>query len=363
MSSMIGRRLLLAGSLLLWICATGYAQAPPTQRTLIIGTKQAPPFAMKGPDGKWTGISIELWQQMAAQLNVKYQFKEMDLEHLLAGVTNGSLDAAVAAISVTSDRERVMDFTHPFYHTGLGIAVAAGNGTPWLAVLRRVLSWQFLAVIGLLALVLLGAGFFVWLFERRKNPEQFGGKPWEGIGAGFWWSAVTMTTVGYGDKAPRTLGGRLVALIWMFAAIIIISSFTAAITSALTVGQLGSSIHGPGDLPDVRVAGVASSTGELYLKRKHISYQSYPDAANALKALANGRVDAVVYDAPILQYLARENYPGEIAILPHKFVQQDYAIAVPQGSPLREQFDRVLESDIRSPQWQELIYRYLGEDD
>jgi len=348
---------------LLGSCLAAPAQTPTSPPTLIVGTKEAPPFAMKDADGKWSGISIELWQDLAAQLNLKYQFKEMDLEQLLAGVTNGSLNAAVAAISVTSDRERVMDFTHPFFTTGLGIAVSARSSTPWFSAIRRVLSWQFLAVIGLLGLVLLAVGFLVWLFERRGNDEHFGGKAWEGIGSGFWWSAVTMTTVGYGDKAPRTLGGRIVGLVWMFAAIIIISSFTAAITSALTVSQLGSSIHGPGDLPDVRVAGVDSSTGEAYLKREHITYQNYPGALAALKALENGEVDAVVYDAPILQYLAKENFPGRITILPRKFIRQDYAIAVPQGSPLREQLDRVLEAEIRSPRWQELIYTYLGEDE
>lgn len=172
-----------------------------------------------------------------------------------------------------------------------------------------------------------------------------------------------MTTVGYGDKAPRTLGGRVVGLIWMFVAIIIISSFTAAITSALTVNQLGSSIHGPKDLPEVRVATVASSTGETYLQRQHIIYKAYPDATSALTALAEGQVDAVVYDAPILQYLIRQNFHGRIVVLPHTFVRQDYAIAVPQGSPLREKLNVVLETETRSAHWQELIYSYLGEED
>ena len=363
MRNMMGRKLLLAGCLLFGICAAGQAQTSSPQRPLIVGTKEAPPFAMKGPDGKWTGISIELWENLAAKLDWKYQFREMSLKQLLAGLTNNTLDAAVAAISVTSDRERVMDFTHPFYHTGLGIAVAGHRGAAWLTVLRRVLSWQFFAVVGLLALVLLGVGLLVWLFERRGNAEHFGGRPLHGIGSAFWWSAVTMTTVGYGDKAPRTFGGRLIALIWMFTAIIIISSFTAAITSTLTVSQLGSPIRGPGDLPGARVGGVAGSTGELYLRRRHIACRNYPTAADALQALADGQVDAVVYDAPILQYLARQNYPGVITVLPRKFMPQDYAIAVPQGSPMREQLDRVLESEIRSPQWQELISRYLGDDD
>jgi polar amino acid transport system substrate-binding protein len=363
---MFGRKLSTIFSAVLLLCWTGLpaqAQTPDVPSTLIIGTKETPPFAMKGPDGKWTGISIDLWRDMAARLKLNYTFKEMDLDHLLAGVTNGTINAAVAAISVTADREEVLDFTQPYFTTGLGIAVSEKSTAPWLGVLRRLVSWQFLAVVSLLALVLLVAGFLMWLFERRGNAEQFGGKPLEGIGSGFWWSAVTMTTVGYGDKAPRTLGGRIVGLIWMFVAIIIISSFTAAITSALTVNQMGSSIHGPKDLPEVRVATVPGTTGEAYLQHQHIVYKTCPDALAALTALSEGQVDAVVYDAPILQYLTREHFHGRIEVLPHTFIRQDYAIALPQGSPLREKLNLVLEAEIRSPRWQELVARYLGEEE
>lgn len=363
MCGMIGRTILPVMGLLFLLSLDGHAQPSAEHTPLIIGTKEAPPFAMKGPDGKWRGIGIDLWQDMAARLNLNYTFKEMTLDELLAGVTNGTLDAAVAAISVTSSREKAMDFTQPFYTTGLGIAVAPHNTAPWLGVLKRLLSWQFLTVIGLLTLLLLIVGFLVWLFERRGNADQFGGRAWEGIGSGFWWSAVTMTTVGYGDKAPRTLGGRIIGLVWMFAAIIIISSFTAAITSALTIGQLGSSIHGPADLPGVRVAGVANSTAGSYLKHQHVPFRAYPDAATALKALAEGQEDAVVYDAPILQYLAKEHFLGRIVVLPHTFMRQDYAIVLPQGSRLREPLDQALESEIHSPAWQDLLYRYLGESD
>lgn len=362
--AMFGRSIpaaLAVGLLWFWVCPA--AQAQTDRPMLIIGTKVTPPFVMKGPDGKWTGISIDLWQDMAARLKLNYTFKEMDLEHLLSGITNGTLNAAVAAISVTAEREEYLDFTQPFYTTGLGIAVSEKRQAPWLGVVRRLVSWQFLAVVGLLGLVLLVTGFLMWLLERRGNPEQFGGKALQGIGSGLWWSAVTMTTVGYGDKAPRTVGGRIVGLVWMFVAIVIISSFTAAVTSALTVNQLGSSIRGPKDLAEVRVATVAGTTGEAYLQRQHIVYKSCPDALSALTALADGHVDAVVYDAPILQYLTRENFHGRIAVLPHTFVRQDYAIALPQNSPLRERLNLALESEIRSPRWQELVSRYLGDQD
>ncbi len=244
-----------------------YAQEQPLpSSTLVVGTKDAAPFAMKTSEGTWSGISIYLWRRIAADLHLTYEFRELDLKGLLDGVSNGSLDVAVAALSLTPEREKTFDFTHPYYTTGLGIAVASKQRSPWLAVLRRFLSHSFLKVVAALALLLLVVGGIVWWFERKRNPKEFGGSAAKGVGSGFWWSAVTMTAVGYGDKVPVTLGGRIAATIWMFASVVIISSFIAAITSALTVSQLESPVQGPTDLPKVRVGAVANTTGESYLQ-------------------------------------------------------------------------------------------------
>ena len=233
-------------------------------RTLVVGTKEAPPFAFKRPDGSWTGISVELWRAIAAELGYRYEWKETDLEGLVDGVRSGRFDAAVAALTITPDREAELDFTHPFHVSGLAIAVRGRQGTAWLAVAEQFLSLAFLKLVLALAGLLLVVATLVWLLERRRNPEQFGGPAAHGIGSSFWWSAVTMTTVGYGDKAPRTVGGRLVALIWMFTALIVVSSFTAAITTTLTVGTLQGAISGPDDLPQARVGSVPASTSAEY---------------------------------------------------------------------------------------------------
>ena len=74
-----------------------------------------------------------------------------------------------------------------------------------------------------------------------------------------------MTTVGYGDKSPKTLGGRIVATVWMFMAVIVISGFTAAITSSLTISNMQSLVAGPEDLPRVKVGTISSSTSSRYL--------------------------------------------------------------------------------------------------
>lgn len=346
--------LLLAG-----VFAAGAGPAGAAEEPFVVGTKPAAPFVIRAEDGTWTGVSIELWEEMAAMLDIDYEIREYDIQGLMNAVASGEVDVAAAALTVTSPREARVDFTHPFYSTGLGIA-ARTEGSGWLAVLRRFVSAEFLTVVLALGLVLLLSGLLVWLFERKRNPDQFGGATPRGIGSGFWWAAVTMTTVGYGDKAPATLGGRLVALVWMFASLIIISAFTAAIASALTVGSIRSEVRGPDDLDRVAVASVGGTTSGQYLEARNVRFRSHPSVEEALGALRRGEVEAVVYDAPILRYLVLREPGAGLLVLPGTFERQDYAFALPPGSPRRERMNQTLLEILDAPRWQEILRRYLG---
>ena len=346
----------LAPFILLLSAATPVSSA----ESLTVATRNVPPFAIKQPDGRWSGISIDLWREIAGQLGVETRFVEADLKNMLDRVATGVVDAAVAALTITSEREAIMDFSHPFLSSGLGIAVNRTSGDGWLAVMQRLFSGRFLKVASALLGLLLLVGVLVWVFERRHN-AQFNRGPARGIGAGLWWSAVTMTTVGYGDKAPSTLGGRAVAIVWMFASVIIISSFTAAIATALTVGQLGGKVQGKDDLGRARIATLANSTSADYLRRNHHRFRSVDDIDQALALLAQGNIDAVVYDAPILRYRILQNFEDRLFVLPGSFDSQDYGIALPDGSPLRESINRALLERLDTEAWDEIVFKYLGE--
>ena len=138
-----------------------------------------------------------------------------------------------------------------------------------------------------------------WLAERRGNPEEFRRDPVRGIGDGFWFSAVTMTTVGYGDKAPRTIAGRLIALVWMFTAIIILSTFTGMIASSLTASRINATIRGPADLPDVEVGTVGDSAGDDWMVDNGIGFSRFATTREGLQAVANREIDAFVHDKPL----------------------------------------------------------------
>jgi ABC-type amino acid transport substrate-binding protein len=125
---------------------------------------------MKGRDGSWSGISIDLWRRVADELQLRYRFhEEPNVQGLIDGVANKKFDVAVAALTITTARERVVDFTEPFYVTGLGIAVPVGREACWIPVVRTMTSFGFAQAIAALIGLAIAVGLLVWLFEQGRT--------------------------------------------------------------------------------------------------------------------------------------------------------------------------------------------------
>jgi ABC-type amino acid transport substrate-binding protein len=278
------------------------------------------------------------------------------VQALVDGTAEGSFDAAIAAITVTAARERVVEFTQPFYSTGLGVAVSMTEGR-WRSVSRALFSFGFLqAVLALLGIALC-VGFVIWLLERRRT-EHFGGA--KGLGSGVWWSAMTMTQAGAAQNAPATLLGRLVAISWMIASVIAIAVFTAGITSTLTRRELQGVVHNVNDLRSVRVGALKGSSTVDYLDRQRMSHKTFGSVQEGLTALQAGALDAFVYDKPLLTWVVLHDFSTTLRMLDIVFDTQNYAIALPKGSPLRAALNAPVLDEIESDWWQQTLFQYLG---
>lgn len=320
--------------------ATAPAAAPLPDRVLQVGTIVSPPFVTH-QGGRWSGTSIELWREIAGELGLRFELQERDLEGLFVGLEDGSLDIAVAGLTVTAEREHRVDFTHPFHTTGLAIALAHVRPDSWIDIFFAVSDLAFLRLLATFAGLQLAVGALMWLLERRNNP-QFQGSTRAGIGSGLWWAVVTMATVGYGDKVPSTGAGRLLAMLWMLASLIILTTVTASLTTSLTVGRLEARVSGPEDLGKLRVGATRGTTSEAYLREMKLNFRSFADPEAGLAAIEARQLDALVDDAPTLTSLVEANHAGSIDILPRTFQRQDYALALPTASPLREPINQIL---------------------
>ncbi|WNC70324.1 transporter substrate-binding domain-containing protein [Thalassotalea nanhaiensis] len=332
-----------------------------SQQVLRVGTMHSPPFAIKNPDNSWSGISVELWREIAIELNLKYEFEEHTLPELLQGVEQGNLDAAIAAITITEEREPLMDFTHPHHSTGFAIATLSDEQVNvWLSTFKQLFSWQFIQVVVSLFLLLFIVGWLMWLVEHKHKSKNEDTHTIEYISEGFWWAAATMTTVGYGDKTPMTKIGRAFGVIWMFTALMIVASFIAAFSSILTVQKINTNIQNLTDLNKLQIATLDGSTSEAFLQNNGYMIVTFADVKGGLQAITEGKVDAMVYDAPLLQYFVETEFKGEIEISPATFERQDYGFALTQGSELREPLNRVLIRIVRNDSWREKLEKYLG---
>ena len=291
---------------------------------------------MKAADGTWQGISIELWRRLARENDLRFRFaEESNVQDLLDGVVAGKFDVVVAAMTPTAARERIIDFTQPFYASGLGIAVPVVGAAGWLPVVRAMTSYGFLqAVMALVGLALV-AGFLIWLFERRAN-ENFGGGVTKGISSGVLWSASTMTQRHAGNFHPQTVPGRIVAIFWMVTSIVAIAVFTAGITSALTTRQLRGAIHNIGDLSSVRVGIIVGTSAEDTLDTMRIAHRGFANLHDSIEALQAGKIDTLVHDRPLLAWAIRKDASSSVELVDVTFGPQNYAFVISEQSPFRK---------------------------
>jgi polar amino acid transport system substrate-binding protein len=314
-------------------------QAP--QETLRVATRLVAPFALE-EHGHLTGFSIELWQEISNQIHARSEFVvKPSLPAMLRSVQSGEAALAISAISITAERERDFDFSQPMFDAGLQILVPAeeSRGTIARTILASLFSSAVLPIVGLVILTILAIAHVVWLFERR-HPGVVSRAYYPGIFEACWWAAATLAT--QADQMPRTAMARVVSVIWMFASVVFIAYFTAAVTSSLTLRQLHGDINGLQDLPGKRVVTVQGSTSAEYLRQHDVIPVEVPDPDSLFERLRQGEAQAVVYDAPVVMYYASHDGRGKVQLAGSIFRRENYGILFPSDSKLRKRVDGAL---------------------
>jgi len=343
---------------LLFSCQLGISQIQ--KDTLIIGYTSAPPFIVQENE-VLSGINIWLWERIAKDLDLKYKLVKMDFSEMLNALKQGDIDVCINPLTITSERNKVMAFTDSFYASNSTIAVSEFSPFHKLVrFLKGFFNANFLKGLFILLLIIFLFGLFGWYFERKRNPEHFR-YGYRGIWDGLWWSAVTLTTVGYGDKAPKTRWGKMAALALMFGGLLFISGLTASIASSLTISQMNNDPDSFNEFKERAVGSIKNSSSAGFLRTHFFkNVHLFDDITAGLVELKNDEIKAFIYDEPILKYhIKKDSSLHKINILPIKFDVQFYAFGLAKDKiELEQAISQHLLEIIETEEWQIVLHEF-----
>ena len=327
----IGRRIfLLIFCTLLGSAAS--AQTPP----LKVAVAGSAPFVIDLQ--QQTGISLEIWQNMANLADMDYTLVPFDgVPDALDALDSGKVDVVAGPVSITSERIDLFQFTQPYYITSLSIMSAVKPPTIWQRI-RPFFTMHFFYAVFIFLCILGIVGTLLWLAERHKNPDEFPHRPARGIANGMWCAIVTMSTTGYGDRSPRTFWGRLIAGSWMIISIVFATTMVAGIASTLTLtGFSSTTIDKAEGLRGKKVAVVAESPAADLVQQYGGKAVYIENLDQGYKELKTGAVAAIVYDRAQLLYKNKKENEQDITVSVYEYSRQGYGFATRlDGAPLQK---------------------------
>lgn len=313
-------------SVILFASISAARAQSPTPDTLLVGMAGNEPFIVD--TNLRTGISIEIWDELADRLNMPYKiiFFE-DVPHALAALEQNKIQAAAGPISITAERAELVRFTQPYYQSSLSIMSVADHPSIIDGILP-FFSTKFFIALAIFLLILAIVGTFLWLAERKANPDQFPAKPVTGIANGMWCAIVTMTTTGYGDIAPKTFWGRFTAGAWMVVSLIFATTMIAGIASVLTIGGIHTNtVTVAEELSGKKIAAVMESPGEDFVRLNGGRVIDMENLSQGYDMLKNKKVDAIVFDRPQLLYFLKQHPDKDASVSKAEYQRQGYGFA------------------------------------
>jgi ABC-type amino acid transport substrate-binding protein len=345
----------------------GFFVATPSARAeqpvLTVAVYDLPPYGGVAANGAFEGASVDLWRRVAEQEGLAYRLIAVaKMDAILAGLRDGRYDVAVGAITITPERSTQVDFTYPAHRSGVAVATRRQGGPLHALMSLGQVAIDLSSLLILVALTMLVMGLVMWFVERRSRHPALpsDASSVASLRDGIYWAVVTMTTVGYGDKTPKTSFGRLLAILWMLGSLALISVLSASLVSRMTLDQIGETdSYVSGDLAGHRLAAVAFSSGAEFLDARHLPYAKHDDLAGALESLRVGDADMVINSVGALRHMTAKKFRSSLHVQREMLSPAYMAFALPQNSALKRRLDRALMRVTAGEEWRAVEESYF----
>lgn len=329
--------------------------------SLVVGYTIAPPFIYENPNGEPDGLNYRIWEELMKREGLASRYVLLSFEQTLKSLQNGEIDVSIAPLSLTAAREEQFQFTTPYFASHGSVAVASySSWHKFRDSLSGLLNSNFLKAFSILIAIIFLFGVLGWYFEWKQNTEHFR-KGVAGIWDGVWWSAVTLTTVGYGDKAPKTIMGKIAALLLMFGGLIFVSGLTAGIASSIAANEQSNNFSSLNNFKTLRVGTVADTQIHDYLKTHFFKdVQAYTSPEDGLNALAKGELKGFMFDEEILRSeIELLSLSDQLQVLPIKYDSKFYGFGISQGNDsLRLGLSKGILEIRDDTDWQMILHEY-----
>lgn len=353
-----GRRIVLTLILIL-NCAGVSDLAAAENRQVTVGLMTSPPFVMPDGAGGFKGMAIDLWEGVAREQNIPFTYIQYgSWERLILAVRVGEVDFGVSNVTVTHERAKDMLFSFPWHDGGLRIMVREdAQESLWAELWRN----GEIRVYAVLFLVLALLSILMTLVRRRREPEF--PEDWK---TGFTQSFYELfSAMQSGSLEQKYLGwiGNILAIVWMIFGLGMVAYITSSMTATMTAISISQDgIAELGNLPGKRVGVLRGSVGERVVGDLRMETVPHDTVDDAVASLRNGRVQAVVTDAPVLEYW-RVCHPGSgVKVVGALFHLDKYAFAAhPKNAALMRQVSVELIRMYEAGHIREVAEKYFGD--
>jgi len=331
-------------------------------RQVKVGVYVSEPFVSKQGD-TFTGMAVDLWSSVSTRLGLASQFIEYpNYNALVKAVSESEVDAAVTNITITEKRAEVVDFTHPWFDAGLRIMVHTQAGNGWEDLIGDLENAGHLATYAWIGIVILIATILLTLFDRRFD-QNFPRRWLEGLAESFY-HVVSLATSGKSSR-KNLFGwaGRIWQAFWLVFGIAVVAYVTSSVTSVMTVAHISNNINNLADLQNKTVGVRAGSIAEQMMAARSISTVTFDHLPEAVTALTNDEISAIVGDSPVLEYYAHKHPDEPVEMVGNIFSPDKYGFAFPRHSDLVKSASIAIISLQENEELAAIKNKYFGRDE
>ncbi|XP_050268179.1 glutamate receptor 2.1-like [Quercus robur] len=321
-----------------------------------------------------TGYSIDVFSAVMETLPyaVNYEFIPFanssggsagSYNDLVYQVYLRNFDAVVGDTTITANRSNFVDFTLPYIESEVSLVVPIrDNGSKNAWIFLKPLSWDLWITSGCFFVF---TGFIVWVLEHRIN-EDFRGPPSHQIGTSLWYSFSTLVFA----QRERVVSNltRFVVIIWVFVVLILTQSYTASLTSLLTIQQLQPTVTDINQLikngEHVGYQGGSFVLGILkemkFDENKLIIYDTPEECDQLLsKGSANGGIAGAIIETPMMKLFLGQ-YCSKYTMVESIYKTDGFGFVFPIGSPLVSDVSRAILNVTEGKKRKEIENAWLG---